>query len=62
VIDHEVEYVRGDIHTQGIENYWSPLKRGIYGVFHLIQREPDFDVTSVNCDFAELLARAEEPN
>ena len=34
VIDHEVEYVRGDVHTQGIENYWSLLKRGIYGVFH----------------------------
>ncbi|HSV93678.1 MAG TPA: DUF3883 domain-containing protein, partial [Desulfobacterales bacterium] len=25
------------------------------------QREPDFGVTSVNYDFAELLARAEEP-
>lgn len=25
------------------------------------QREPDFDVTSVNYDFAKLLARAEEP-
>lgn len=32
---------------------------------HYIRRpfsgEPDFGVTSVNCDFAELLARAEEP-
>ncbi|WP_150117956.1 DUF3883 domain-containing protein, partial [Meiothermus taiwanensis] len=26
------------------------------------QREPDFGVTSVNYDFAELLARAEEPH
>ena len=34
VIDHDTEYVRGDIHTQGIENYWSLLKRGVYGVFH----------------------------
>jgi len=34
VIDHEVEYVRGQVHTQGIENYWSLLKRGLYGVFH----------------------------
>jgi hypothetical protein len=25
------------------------------------QREPDFGVTSVNYDFAELLARADEP-
>ncbi len=35
VIDHEVEYVRGDIHTQNIDSYWSNLlKRGVYGVFH----------------------------
>ena len=34
VIKHEVQYVRGDVHTQGIENYWSLLKRGIIGVFH----------------------------
>ena len=33
-INHELEYVRGDVHTQGIENYWSLLKRGITGVFH----------------------------
>ena len=30
VIDHEVEYVRGDVRTQGIENYWSISKRGVY--------------------------------
>ena len=24
----------GDIHTQSIENYWSILKRGVYGIFH----------------------------
>lgn len=34
VIRHESEYVRGEIHTQGIENYWSILKRGLYGTFH----------------------------
>ena len=27
-IDHEVEYVQGDIHTQTIDSYWSNLKRG----------------------------------
>ena len=37
-IDHEIEYVRGDVHTQGIENYWSLLKRGIIGTFHHIGR------------------------
>jgi len=34
VIDHEIEYVRGDVHTQHIDGYWSLLKRGVYGVFH----------------------------
>ena len=34
VINHELEYVRGDVHTQGIENYWSLVKRGIVGTFH----------------------------
>ena len=35
VVDHEIEYVRDHhIHTQNIENYWSILKRGLYGVFH----------------------------
>ena len=34
VIDHEIEYVRGDVHTQNIDSYWTNLKRGVYGVFH----------------------------
>jgi transposase-like protein len=28
------EYVRGDVHTNGIESFWSLFKRGHYGVFH----------------------------
>ena len=28
------EYVSGDIHTNGIESFWTILKRGYYGVFH----------------------------
>ena len=34
VIDHEVEYARGPVHTQNIENYWSIFKRGLFGIFH----------------------------
>ena len=29
VINHAVEYVRGNVHTNGIENFWSLLKRTI---------------------------------
>ena len=28
------EYVRGDVHTNGIESFWSMLKRGYYGTYH----------------------------
>ncbi|MYF22711.1 MAG: IS1595 family transposase [Chloroflexi bacterium] len=28
------QYVDGDAHTQGIESFWSMLKRGIIGVYH----------------------------
>ena len=33
-INHEIEYVRGAVHTQTIEGYWSLVKRSIYGTFH----------------------------
>lgn len=33
VIDHAEEYVRGQIHTNGIENFWSLLKRSIKGTY-----------------------------
>ena len=32
----EYEWVRGDVHTNGIENVWSLLKRSIVGAFHKI--------------------------
>lgn len=28
------EYVRGDVHTNGIESVWAVLKRGLHGVYH----------------------------
>lgn len=33
VIDHAVKYVDGRIHTNGMENFWSLLKRGINGTY-----------------------------
>jgi transposase-like protein len=33
VIDHAVKYVDGRIHTNGLENFWSLLKRGISGTY-----------------------------
>ena len=33
IIDHAVKYVDGRIHTNGLENFWSLLKRGISGTY-----------------------------
>jgi transposase-like protein len=33
VIDHAEAYVRGNVHTNGLENFWSLLKRGIRGTY-----------------------------
>ena len=31
-VEHSVgEYVRGEVHTNGMESFWSALKRGYYG-------------------------------
>ena len=32
-VDHAIEYVRGDVHTNGMENFWSLLKRGLNGTY-----------------------------
>ncbi len=33
VVNHAVEYVNGNAHTNGLENYWSLLKRSISGTY-----------------------------
>jgi transposase-like protein len=33
VIDHAVSYVKGRVHTNGLENFWTLLKRGIKGTY-----------------------------
>ena len=33
VVDHATEYVNGRVHTNGIENFWSLLKRGLRGTY-----------------------------
>jgi transposase-like protein len=33
VVDHAVAYVDGQVHTNGLENYWSLLKRTISGTY-----------------------------
>jgi len=33
VINHAVEYVNDNVHTNGMENFWSLLKRGLHGTY-----------------------------
>jgi transposase-like protein len=33
VINHAVEYVNGNVHTNTVENFWSLLKRGLHGTY-----------------------------
>ena len=36
-VTHVEEYVRGNVHTQGIENFWSLLKRGLNGTYIAVE-------------------------
>jgi transposase-like protein len=37
VIDHAAQYVNGRIHVNGMENYWSLLKRGLRGTYVAVE-------------------------
>ena len=33
IIDHAEKYVDGQVHTNGLENFWSLVKRGLKGTY-----------------------------
>jgi transposase-like protein len=37
VVNHAVEYVNGQIHTNGLENFWSLLKRSLKGTYVCVE-------------------------
>lgn len=32
-VNHQIEYVRGNVHCNGVENFWSLLQRGLSGTY-----------------------------
>jgi transposase-like protein len=39
-VDHSAkEYVRGDVHTNSIESFWSQVKRGINGTYVWVSKK-----------------------
>jgi hypothetical protein len=36
-VDHEIAYVRGRVHTNGLENFWSLLKRSLKGTYVAVE-------------------------
>ncbi len=37
IVDHERTYVRGRVHTNGMENFWSLLKRNLRGTYVAVE-------------------------
>lgn len=36
-VNHAVEYVRGNVHTNGLENFWSLMKRNLSGTYVAVE-------------------------
>ena len=37
VVDHVAVYVKGRVHTNGLENFWSLVKRALHGTYVSIE-------------------------
>jgi hypothetical protein len=37
VVNHSEAYVRGHVHTNGLENFWALLKRGLKGTYVCVE-------------------------
>lgn len=36
-VNHQIEYVRGNVHTNGVENFWSLLQRALHGTYVAVE-------------------------
>ena len=67
VIDHAIKYVNENVHTNGMENFWSLLKRGINGTYISVEPYHLFRYVDEQCfrfntrkdEFGEVLSDAD---
>jgi transposase-like protein len=57
VVDHTQKYVDGRVHTNGLENFWSLLKRGLSGTYVAV--EPFHSATWMNRHFVITIAKTQ---
>ena len=56
VAHHSVgEYVDGQVHVNGLESFWSMMKRGYYGIYH--RKSPAHLQRYVRCSMGRTVAR-----
>jgi transposase-like protein len=55
VINHAIEYANENTHTNGMENFWSLLKRGLHGTYISVEPSTCFAI-SMNRRFASTIA------
>ena len=56
VVNHLERYVQGNVHTNGIENFWSLLKRSLGGTYVSVSRSI-CSGTSMSKRFASTIAK-----
>jgi transposase-like protein len=49
VVDHAEKYVDGQVHVNGVENFWSLLKRGLHGTYVSVQPWHLFATSTSGC-------------
>jgi hypothetical protein len=49
VVDHAIEYVNGNVHTNGLENFWSLFKRCVKGTHVSIEPFHTFRYLDAEC-------------
>jgi len=56
VVNHAETYVRGRVHTNGLENFWSLFKRNLAGTYVSLSRSIWSDTSMSKCSVTTIAA------